>query len=722
MKDSYNYTGPIARCSSFTGPGGRELAGEVRKAIATHGRVAQGPKGALAGKKYTHLPGGIVIETWVNPYGLHPIVMAKVYFPPHTIQPEVPLPNIVFVNGLDPVQRTLYRNSADVPWNTERNTKFFKNGPYNWRVHRPDRGDDPWDVVSWDRTSAYYRGQVLYTPESTYKRYILAASITEDGIFRALVDYFPYNLILVTRQLKVLPNGTFRVDKEVPATETVVAYPWSLGLGFDVQAAYCNDSANKCIVTITQKLRTSPEIWMSPLWVSSVTYRDSHWYRTAFYDFDLLTGVGTLVEVEGEHNREPGAIFINPPLHYEYTDTNKLAFLGYYRGNELGFVYLETKRVIKEVQVVYNTPPTYTRTDYYVDGNSTWRSWLVDDPIYHAMSEEVGNATCTAIPTEVNMPLNTSKTRNNRFFIKVSADHACTFAHDDWVQIQNIDTETGSARPIDTSVVEGCFGGPVYSMVYVLKGLVNATGMWVVLESEETLTCDYEYCITGLTAAIANYDAAVSSHWEWKSLSGTQGENPGEIWTDNWYSSPDLLNPRDNWGVYIRTGRTNFNHIRNHENNINEFNRFELEGDFNVSHVVCTEKYGQQHVTSSDLPIDNDDWTDRAYNYFLPQAMTDGYCGWSMDSDKPWAYERVHSFLHEFFKRREHTTSTNLWHKNPALLDTFGDIICSMSNAYGKRIFYPDAFDIYWSYGDLKAVCKTGGQPNNRLYDLHLIK
>jgi len=88
MKDDYRYTGAIARRSPFQG-----IAAKVRKIIAEHQRQARGPHGQLAGRKYTRLPGGVVVETWVNPYGLHPIVMARVYFPSgELLVPEITIP------------------------------------------------------------------------------------------------------------------------------------------------------------------------------------------------------------------------------------------------------------------------------------------------------------------------------------------------------------------------------------------------------------------------------------------------------------------------------------------------------------------------------------------------------------------------------------------------------------------------------------------------------
>lgn len=81
MKDDYRYTGTLFKRSPLVSPTGEGFAAKVRAVVADHARQLQGPAGAMAGKKRTWLPGGILVETWINPFGLTPTLMARVTYP-----------------------------------------------------------------------------------------------------------------------------------------------------------------------------------------------------------------------------------------------------------------------------------------------------------------------------------------------------------------------------------------------------------------------------------------------------------------------------------------------------------------------------------------------------------------------------------------------------------------------------------------------------------------
>ena len=92
MKDLYRETGTIFRRSPLISPEGEGFASRVRAVIADHARQLQGTlarakreggrftQGA-AGKKLTRLPGGVVVETAINQFGLTPTLMVKVSYP-----------------------------------------------------------------------------------------------------------------------------------------------------------------------------------------------------------------------------------------------------------------------------------------------------------------------------------------------------------------------------------------------------------------------------------------------------------------------------------------------------------------------------------------------------------------------------------------------------------------------------------------------------------------
>jgi hypothetical protein len=93
VKDDYRYTDTLFKRSPLVNPETSEgFAAKVRAVVADHARQLQGTmsraqkaKGryqqGLAGKKRTTLPGGILVETWINPFGLAPTLMARVVFP-----------------------------------------------------------------------------------------------------------------------------------------------------------------------------------------------------------------------------------------------------------------------------------------------------------------------------------------------------------------------------------------------------------------------------------------------------------------------------------------------------------------------------------------------------------------------------------------------------------------------------------------------------------------
>ena len=90
-KNDYRETGTIFRRSPLVSPEGQGFAAKVRAVVADHarslqsglerakrqgGRYTQG----LAGRMRTTLPGGVLVETWINPFGLTPTIMARVVF------------------------------------------------------------------------------------------------------------------------------------------------------------------------------------------------------------------------------------------------------------------------------------------------------------------------------------------------------------------------------------------------------------------------------------------------------------------------------------------------------------------------------------------------------------------------------------------------------------------------------------------------------------------
>lgn len=92
MKDLYRETGTIFRRSLLASPEGESFASRVRAAVADHARQLQGTLArakreggrfthGMAGKKRTTLPGGVIVETWINPFGLAPTLVARALFP-----------------------------------------------------------------------------------------------------------------------------------------------------------------------------------------------------------------------------------------------------------------------------------------------------------------------------------------------------------------------------------------------------------------------------------------------------------------------------------------------------------------------------------------------------------------------------------------------------------------------------------------------------------------
>jgi hypothetical protein len=91
-KDLYRETGTLFKQSPLSSPTGEGFAAKVRSVVADHARQLQGmlsqakqAKGkftqGMAGKKRTTLPGGVLVETWINPNGLTPTLMSKVTYP-----------------------------------------------------------------------------------------------------------------------------------------------------------------------------------------------------------------------------------------------------------------------------------------------------------------------------------------------------------------------------------------------------------------------------------------------------------------------------------------------------------------------------------------------------------------------------------------------------------------------------------------------------------------
>jgi hypothetical protein len=92
VTDQYRYTGTLFKRSPLVSPTGEGFAAKVRAIVADHagqlqGMLSQAKRGqglyrnGMAGKKRTWLPGGILVETWINPFGLVPTIMARVTYP-----------------------------------------------------------------------------------------------------------------------------------------------------------------------------------------------------------------------------------------------------------------------------------------------------------------------------------------------------------------------------------------------------------------------------------------------------------------------------------------------------------------------------------------------------------------------------------------------------------------------------------------------------------------
>jgi len=91
-KDEYRYTDTLFKRSQLVSPAGDGFVAKVRAVAADNSRQlqstlskakqAQGrPTQGMAGKKRTWLPGGVLVETWINPFGLVPTLVARVVFP-----------------------------------------------------------------------------------------------------------------------------------------------------------------------------------------------------------------------------------------------------------------------------------------------------------------------------------------------------------------------------------------------------------------------------------------------------------------------------------------------------------------------------------------------------------------------------------------------------------------------------------------------------------------
>jgi len=101
-KDEYRYTDTLFKRSQLASPEtGEGFAAKVRAVVADHSRQLQGtlskakqaqgrPTQGMAGKKRTWLPGGVLVETWINPFGLVPTLVARVVFPETGEEEEEP--------------------------------------------------------------------------------------------------------------------------------------------------------------------------------------------------------------------------------------------------------------------------------------------------------------------------------------------------------------------------------------------------------------------------------------------------------------------------------------------------------------------------------------------------------------------------------------------------------------------------------------------------------
>ena len=99
-KDEYRYTDTLFKRSQLVSPEtGEGFAAKVRAVVADHtrqllgtlarakregGRFTQG----ASGYKQTRLPGGIIVKTWINQFGLLPTVIARVTIPGHKFEFE----------------------------------------------------------------------------------------------------------------------------------------------------------------------------------------------------------------------------------------------------------------------------------------------------------------------------------------------------------------------------------------------------------------------------------------------------------------------------------------------------------------------------------------------------------------------------------------------------------------------------------------------------------
>lgn len=99
MKDLYRETGTLFKRSPLVSPEGESFASRVRAVVADHARQLRGTlervkreggryTQGMAGYKQTRLPGGVVVKTWINPFGLVPTLMARVYYPESVVGEE----------------------------------------------------------------------------------------------------------------------------------------------------------------------------------------------------------------------------------------------------------------------------------------------------------------------------------------------------------------------------------------------------------------------------------------------------------------------------------------------------------------------------------------------------------------------------------------------------------------------------------------------------------
>lgn len=110
MSNKYLESGTIFRAGPQTNSLGDDITHVVRKAMADHRRLLQGPYGAMAGRRTITLQDGTTITTSANPYGIIPTLTALVIVPSGTVKEVVV--EFLFESGLL-LGNTAYLSSID---------------------------------------------------------------------------------------------------------------------------------------------------------------------------------------------------------------------------------------------------------------------------------------------------------------------------------------------------------------------------------------------------------------------------------------------------------------------------------------------------------------------------------------------------------------------------------------------------------------------------------